>query len=46
MLSDIPLLAILILEIIGFIACLCIGLAATIWIIIAVCKLIIWREKV
>lgn len=46
MLSDIPILAILILEIFGFIACLCIGLAATIWTIIAVLKLIIWREKV
>jgi len=46
MLSDIPILAILILEILGFIACLCIGLAATIWIITALCKLINWRQKV
>lgn len=44
MLSNIHPLAILILEILGFIACISVGLAATIWTIIAVLKLIIWRE--
>jgi hypothetical protein len=45
MLSDIPLLVILILEILGFIACLCIGLAATIWTIVMVCKVMNWRDR-